>query len=232
MIQEIYTQLIYLLKLTINQEILWIVYPLALATIITLIYFEKYTEETPGWNTHVANSLVLIFISSLLFRHFFSMSQGGIQNITNFPIKFITSLTTLFLGFIILLANFEHTLPEKVSRKISSPLTLNIFGYTIILFVYSELPVSISLFLALSIIFIILVLILNLLKTTFKKLFIKLKKMKEKEKIEDLKKKKKEIICKKNDLKCIERKIRMQELEKIKKQKKQLKKIEKISKKI
>ncbi len=215
-----------------RQDILWIAYPLLLATIITLVYFEKYTEENPGWNTHVANSLVLIFVSSLAFRYFFSLNGQGLMNITMFPIKFAAAAITLILGIIILLVNFEHTLPEKVSRKISSPLTLNIFGYTMILLVYSELPTNATFFVSLLIIFIVLVLILNLLKIIFKKIFIKLKKMKDKEEIEDLNEKKKEIVCKKNDLKCIERKIRVEELKKIKKRRKELKKIEKISKKI
>ncbi|MGD9276788.1 MAG: hypothetical protein PVJ67_06475 [Candidatus Pacearchaeota archaeon] len=232
MIHEIFSNLIYLIQLTFKSEILWTIYPLAIATIITVVYFEKYKDENPGWNTHVANSLVLIFVSAATFKHFFSLNGQGLINITMFPLKFTISTITFVLGLVILFVNFEHILPEKISRKISSPITLNTIAYILILFVYSELPTSISLFISLLIIFIILILILNLLKAIFKKIFVKLKKMKDHEKIDNLKEKKEEIVCKKNDLKCIERKIRMQELEKIKKQKKELKKIEKISRKI
>lgn len=231
MINEIYSQVIYFLNLTANKELLWIIYPLALVTIIILIYFEKYRDEKPGWNTHVANSLVLIFISSYAFRYFFSLNGGGVQNIELFPIKFAVCILTLILGLIILLVNFEHILPEKISRKISSPLTLNIIAYLVILFVYSTLPESLTLFISLFIIFLALIIILNILRIISRKIFLKLKKLKEKEEIENITEKKKELTNKQKDLKSIKKKIKSEELKKIKKRKQDLKKIEKISKK-
>ncbi|MCF7910283.1 hypothetical protein K9L16_01270 [Candidatus Pacearchaeota archaeon] len=232
MLQEIFLQVIYFLNLTLTREVMWTIYPLALATIITLIYFEKYTEEKPGWNTYVANSLVLIFISSIAFNHFFSLNGQGLMNIVLFPLKFAAASITFILGIVILLVNFKHILPEKIARKISSPLTLNIFAYIVILFVYSELPENIIVFFSLLIIFLMLIIILNILRVIFKKIFTRIEKMKKKEKVEDVKEKKEEIEKEKNKLKSEEKKVKKAELEKVKKQKNELKKVEKVSKKL
>ena len=51
----------YFLNLTLNEDVLWMVFPLLIATVVMLFYFEKYKDERPGWNTYVANSLVLLF---------------------------------------------------------------------------------------------------------------------------------------------------------------------------
>ena len=118
----------YFLKLTLETDLLWVIFPLALATIIMLIYFERYDREEPGWNTYVADSFVLLFISAVLIRHIYEIDGAGAINLINFPSKLITSLIVLILGILLLFLNFEHFLPEKIARYLNSPLTLNLFA--------------------------------------------------------------------------------------------------------
>lgn len=184
MLKEIYENLLSLIALNLNSDLWWTVFPLIIATIIMLIYFEKYKGEKPGWNSYVANSLVLLFVSVNLFRYLYNLDGLGAINYVTHPIKFSVSFFILVLGIIILFLNFEHYLPEKIAMYISSPLTLNLIAYVVVLCVYSGIKAGISKFLALFILFILLIIILNLLKIPIQMIFLKIKKMKEHEKLE------------------------------------------------
>lgn len=231
MIAEIYQNISYYLNLTASTEVLWIILPLFIATVAIIIYFERYRDERPGWNTYFANSLVLLFVSIILLRYIQSINGLGAVNYVEYGGKTIVSAIVLLIGIVILLFNFEHFLPEKVARQISSPLTLNLVAYIAVLFVYSgaenagkgafapEITSSWSIFLALLILFIVLIIILNLIKRLMKKIFLRLKRMKEREKVEEIKQDKKPIQEKKKEVKKEEKIIR--------KKKKQVKKEEK-----
>ncbi|MBR9702244.1 hypothetical protein GOV13_04980 [Candidatus Pacearchaeota archaeon] len=220
MVVEIFQNIGYFLHLTVTTELLWIVFPLAVATIVMLVYFERYKEERPGWNTYVANSLVLLFVSVILFKYIYSINGAGLNNFVTFLSKFIVSLFILLGGVIILSLNFEHYLPEKIAMYLSSPLTLNMVAYIAILYVYSELDSSgFVILLSLLILFVLLVSVWHILRIPLKKLFVHLKRMKEKEKLDKILGEKVEIRKKKKELKKEERKI--------KKEKKEVKKVEK-----
>lgn len=245
MISEIYQNTVYFLKLSLEENILWIVFPLLIATIVMLIYFEKYKGERPGWNTYVANCLVLLFVSVILFRYIYNMDGAGTINFINYLSKFIVSLIILLMGIVILFLNFAHFLPEKIARHLSSPLTLNLIAYIVILYVYSEIQDGWTIFISLLIIFIVLLLILNLIRIPLRNLFWYIKKMKEKEKVEQIKQDKKpiqekkkqidkiakEVKEEKKEIKQEEKKVEKKELKKLDHQKNEAVKLKKIVKK-
>lgn len=213
MILEIYQNILYFLHLTLKTEVLWIIFPLFIATIIMLFYFEKYKDERPGWNTHVANSLVLLFVSVILFRSIYNLDEAGLINFINYLSKFIVSLIILLIGIIILLLNFEHFLPEKIAKYISSPLTLNLIAYVVILYVYSDIQNGWGIFISLLIIFLLLITILNLIRIPLRNLFWYIKKMKEQEKVEQIKQDKKPIQEKEKEIKKIEKVVKKEKKE-------------------
>jgi len=217
-----------LLKLNMQDELLWIVFPLAVATIVMLVYFEKYSQERPGWNTYVANSLVLLFVSMTLFRYLYAIDGAGIINFVNFPVRFIVSFGILVLGVIILFLNFEHFFPEKVARYVSSPLTLNLIAYIVIIYVYSDLENNFGLLFSLLILFISLLFFFNFLRIPIKKLFLHLQKMKEREKIEDILQEKVRIKKMKKKIAIEEKKVREAKIKELDKQKKEALKLKKI----
>lgn len=242
MIYEIFNNAFQLLKITISTEVLWIIFPLILSTIVMLIYFERYRDENPGWNTYVANSLVLLFVSLYLFKHIYEINNLGIINYINYPDKFFLSAFILVFGIVLLFMNFKHFLPEKIAKHTSSPLTINILAYVLIARVYSNIKCSLTLFISMLLLFLLLIIILNLIKIPIQKLFEKLKKMKEQEKREFIIKEKEDLVNKKKEItqehKIIEqkkkqltkeeikaKKQRMQELDKQKKEAIKLKKI-------
>ncbi|MFH1501270.1 MAG: hypothetical protein ABIE22_04990 [archaeon] len=225
MLTEIFKDIQYLLNLTLESELLWVALPLAIATAVILVYFEKYKDESPGWNTYVANSLVLLFVSMIMLRAIYTYNSLGALNYVFFPIKTVVSIIVFILGVIILFLNFEHFLPERMARNISSPLTLNLIAYTLLIFVFTDKPNSWPLSIAFIILFIALLAILNALRIGIRKLFIKLKKLKEKERLEEILKEKRDINRKKQEVKKIEKKVK-REVSKVKKVKKALKKEE------
>jgi low affinity Fe/Cu permease len=223
--------ILYFLNLSISGDVLWTVLPLGIATIVMLIYFEKYRDESPGWNTYVANSLVFLFVSVILFRYIFGINGAGAINFINFPVKSITAITLLILGIIILFLNFEHYLPEKIANYVSSPLTLNLIAYIIIIFVYSTKESSMVVFLSLIIIYFLLLMILNILRIPIKKFFMKLKKMKQVEKLDEIVKENKKFKSKEQEIKKEKKQMVKLRLKKLDKQKKEAIKLKKIVKK-
>tara|TARA_Y100000034_G_scaffold134384_1_gene202637 strand:- start:1472 stop:2269 length:798 start_codon:yes stop_codon:yes gene_type:complete len=234
-VPEIFQNIKYYLGLTFEPNVLWLVIPLFISTLIILVYFSKYKEEKPGWNSLVANSLILIFVSMALFRYIYYANEPSAHNFILFPAKTIVASLLLLLGIIILFINFSHFLPEKIAEYTSSPLTINMLAYVSILYVLSGIPnlsaILLSppvtspwiIFTSLLIIFILVLIILNIIKRLLVKLFLNLRKLKEKEKLQGIVKDKTIIERKKKELKKEEKNI--------KKAKSQVSKVEKQVKK-
>lgn len=222
----LFEHLVEFINLTFTTEVLWIVLPLFIATLIMVFYFEKYLEEEPGWNTHVANSLVLLFVAMSLFRHLYEADVGGAINFINAPYKFLISVFILILGVILLFLNFSHVLPEKYARHLSSPLTVNTFAYFVILWVFSP-ELGLTKFLSLVIWICVLLLFFNVLRIPLKRMFSHIEKLKEKEEIDDIVREKRKIRKQKSHLKTEEKKVKKKEKQKIKKAGKIIKGIKK-----
>jgi hypothetical protein len=245
MILSIYANIIYFVHLTLTSEVLWIILPLGIATVAMIMYFERYKDEMPGWNTYFSNSLVLLFISIILFRFIYNIDGHGAYNFVDYWSKTTVAAAVLIVGINILVLNFKHFLPEKIAMKITSPITLNLLAYIAILFVYSEVQDGWSIFLALVVIFLVLLIVLHFVRIGLSKLFVHLKRMKDQEKREaivqdkkpiaekkkEVKKEEKIVKAKKKEVKKEEKKIEKKQLRKLDKQKKEAIKLKKVVKK-
>lgn len=231
MLGEIYSNIAYFFNLTLTTQVLWVALPLAIATVVMLFYFEKYRDEMPGWNTHVSNSLVLLFVSMTMFRHLFNLDNAGAINFVYFPGKFFVSLFVLILGIIILFLNFEHFMPEKLARYVSSPLTLNLFAYTLLVFVYSEKEFSLNIIFSLILIFVFLLAVLNVIRVPLKDLFLYMKRVKDEENIKVLVDQEKKIEKEKKEIKKKEKQVKNLQNKVLKKEKQRAKKIKRMIRK-
>ena len=242
---ETFFSLIYYLKLTVTTEVLWIVLPLALATLVMVIYFEKYREEKPGWDTHVSNSLVLLFVSITLLRAIYEIGAGDAYNYIDFYPKTLAVFFLLVFGSVLFFANFEHLFPKKIAEHLSSPLTVNLFTFIIILFVYSHHNIFAEDIFALLLLLVFLLALFNLIRWPLRDFFVKMKKMKEKEKAQEImsqkkgiEEKKKSVEKEQDELKKVkkeltkeEKKERKKKIKDLDKQKKEIMRLKKLLRK-
>jgi len=246
MIGEIFSTIGYFLALSVKTELLWIVFPLAVATIVMLFYQGKYKGECPGWNSYVSNSLVLLFVSVVLLKTIYGLDGNGVMNFATYGAKTLVSVLLLVFGFLLLVLNFEHYLPEKVARYISSPLTVNLFAYVVILFVYSDIQLDglaglspamgasssyVVKIISLVLIFIVLLIVLNLIKIPIEKFFKKMQQMKDEERIENVKTEQKKIQVRKKEIKKEEKNLKKVTLSHVNKQKREARKLKGLVKK-
>lgn len=185
--RQIYETIIYFLGLTINTDAIWIVIPLAISTILMMVYFGIYRDEKSDWNSNLSNSFVLIFVSIALFRYIYSINNAGAFNFIEYWPKMSVILIVLAAGMFLIRFNFEHLLPIKFSRYINSPLTMNLLAYAIILVIYSTKPFSLIALAAILVITLILVAILIIIKIPSKKIAEYMAKEKEKERLANVK---------------------------------------------
>lgn len=211
MVIELLKYINYFITLAFTPEVLWAIAPLIIATILIIIYFEIYHKEDYVWSSYLSNSLVLLFVSLALFKYLFSIEGGGYANLIDYPAKSIATIALLFIGVTLTKFNFEHVLPERFSKHLSSPLTINLAALGIILFVYSSIKYNIYSTISLIILVLILILIFNLIKFPIKGLRKLITREKKQERFKDTK----EAVFQRDELKR-ELKSRDKELTKIK----------------
>mgnify|MGYP001604973701 CR=1 FL=1 len=221
----------YFLKLTIVPEVVWHILPLFIATAIILTYFEKYRDEREEWGSYLSNSLVLMFVAIGLFRHIYTVGIPGFDNLITYTDKSIAAVFLLFIGWILLKFNFEHLLPRRFARHLSSVLTLHLLAYATILYVYSDLGFSWIVVLALLVLIIAISAILNLIRLPLKKLFAYTAKVKARERVENVKEARYELDELKRELKTRKRELEKIEVGQLEKQKKEAVRLKKIIKK-
>lgn len=127
-------------------NMLWIVTPLAVATLLMEFYFGRYQEEDLGWNTAVANSLVLIFVAIDLLRFVYgdtSILTADVRDLATYNLKAtIIALAVASGGFLLMFTEFFHVLPKKFAFFISSTLPVNVVAYVAITLVYTQIPLD------------------------------------------------------------------------------------------
>jgi phosphatidylserine synthase len=181
MLAELYSSIIYFLHLTFATEATWIILPLFISTVLMIAYYGIYREEKADWNTNFSNSFVLVFVSLALFQYIYSINNAGGLNFTSYWGKTIASLLLLSIGLILVRFNLEHLLPMNAARYISSPITVNLLAYAIILIVYSKDALNLLSFIALLIIVLVLMGLLLLVKFPAMKISKSMRKEKEEE---------------------------------------------------
>ena len=237
MVMELFKYIIYFVNLSLTPELLWNITPLFIATILIVVYFEIYREESYVRSSYLSNSLVLIFVSMALFRYLFSIGGGGYFNLVEYPAKSLAVIFLLFVGVGLTKFNFEHVFPERFSKYISSPLTINLLAYGIILFVFASIKFNFLSILSLIFLISILIAVFNLIKFPIRKLRKSIEKEKKKERLKNTKEAIYEIDELKRELKSRDselKQVRLKEAEKGKIESMKLKKIirkEKVGKK-
>ena len=122
-------------------EMLWIVTPLIATTLLMTLYFGKYKREELGWNTAVGNSLVLLFVAIDLYRYVFNtLGDGTFMVFIENPVPTLVCTVVLLEGLALMLLNFFHALPKKVTFFISAPLSVNLVAYVAMAIIYSGIP--------------------------------------------------------------------------------------------
>jgi len=127
-------------------EVQWVVLPLLVTLILLEVYFFRNTDEELGWNTAVANGLVLLFIGIDLTRHLFDyvtpvqvfqtlttvVKEGGEVG------AFMVPLFLLGYGLVLVIVTFFHLLPKAVAYKLANHAPVNFLAYIAAIAVYSE----------------------------------------------------------------------------------------------
>jgi len=126
-----------IIKAPVRQpEMLWIIVPVLVSTILMTYYFGKYKKEELGWNTAFGNSIILFFACIDLLRYLFTNQLLGIN------VKTILVVAVLLEGIILTFLNFLHALPKSFAFGISSGMTVNILALSLIVLIYSQLPLD------------------------------------------------------------------------------------------
>ena len=184
---ELFRYVTYFVNLSFTPEVLWNIAPLFIATVLIVVYFEIYHKESYVWSSYLSNSLVLLFVSMALFRYLFSIGGGGYFNLVEYPAKSLATILLLFIGVGLTKFNFEHVLPERFSKHISSPLTINLLAYGVILFVFASIKFNVLAVLSLIFLVSLLIIVLNLIKLPIGKLRSLIEREKKKERLKDTK---------------------------------------------
>ena len=135
-----YDRLYKLITAPLNhEEMVWIVVPLVITTILMRFYFGRYTREKLGWNTAVGNSLVLFFVSLDLLRY---INQGNLSTIlSNFaelPLQSLIAFYVGIVGFAMFFFDFFHILPKKLAFFLGNSLVINLTAYIAIVLIYTN----------------------------------------------------------------------------------------------
>lgn len=160
-----------------NPDMLWLVIPLIITLLLMTFYFGRYEYEEIGWNTAVGNSLVLFFISIDLIRQIYNGNVGGIlhPSLLNFEInsvKTAISISLLFIAIFLLIINFTHSAPKKISFFLSSPLPINLTAYIVMTIVYTNVVFDRFTLIASLVIFFMLLGLIQLIKL-LERIFLK-----------------------------------------------------------
>jgi hypothetical protein len=151
-------------------EVLWMVLPLFLSTVLIGLYFGRHKTEELGWNTAFGNTVSLLWVTTGLIRFLYEKHQTWdifIHPAEELPIVIIVSLLGVW-GLTLALCNYYHTIPKLVSFFISSSVPINITALLAIIIVVGEHPITKMLLIASFFMFIFIAIILAFLKAIWK----------------------------------------------------------------
>lgn len=118
-------------------EMIWIIVPLIITTLAMTLYFGKYRKEKLGWNTALGNSIVLLFVGIDLLRtlYHYDASPSFNQYLLH-PIKTLIIAFIMIEGTVLAYVAFKHALPEKLVFFMTSPVSINLQAYVMIVIIY------------------------------------------------------------------------------------------------
>jgi hypothetical protein len=122
-----------------QHELLWTTLPLLVTLLLMEFYFGKYSKEELGWNTAVANSLVLIFVSLSLFKYLLQDESFAVEMLLDMSVKTFLAALVLVLGIWGFIVDFFHVLPKRLAFRISSALPIYFTAYVAIVLVRTDI---------------------------------------------------------------------------------------------
>ena len=138
-----------------NPEMLWIVAPLVTTLILMEFYFGRYKDEELGYNSSVANSLVLLFVSLDLVRYLYStVGARAFTDILNLPSKTIIALIVAAQAIALFYISYYHILPRRLSFVLTNTTVINLTAYVAAVIIYTNIPVDIFTLLAAVLVYI------------------------------------------------------------------------------
>jgi len=136
-VEQVIERIFDIVKAPVDKpEMLWIIIPVALSTFLMTYYFGKYKDEELGWNTAFGNSIIMLFACLDLLRYLYNSQTLALN------VQTILVIAVLLEGAILTLLNFLHALPKTFAFGISSGMTINIIILSLIILVYSQLPLD------------------------------------------------------------------------------------------
>lgn len=141
-----------------HKNMIWIVLPLFIGLLLMQLYFGRYRKEELGWNTAVANSTALVFVSVDLVRQIYlsAAPTNVIAFIFENLLHLLVVLVIALWGAWLMFGEFFHLLPKKLAFFISSSLPTAIISYVAIVVIYTKLPIDFATFLAAILLLIVL----------------------------------------------------------------------------
>ena len=159
LLNDIIARVFDIIKAPLNKpDMLWIVSPVLISTFLMTYYFGKYKKEELGWNTAFGNSIVLLFSCLDLFRFLYN------HHLLKLNVETVLVTAVLLEGIILTLLNFLHALPKSFAFSVSSGMTINIIVVSLIILIYSRLPLDYVTALAVIIISAVIILVLKFIQ--------------------------------------------------------------------
>lgn len=146
-------------------NMLWMVLPLASATLLMTFYYGKYKEEELGWSSAFANSMVFLFVAIDIFRVIYqSTDPPSFYNLIDTSLYFGVTIFLFSLGALLMAVNYYHALPKQFDFILCSGPPVNMTVYTVLCIVYANVPADLWTVLAALVVLIILAAILRIMQ--------------------------------------------------------------------
>ncbi len=116
-------------------EFLPSIIPIFVGLVVLELYFDRYENETLGWNSAVSNATLIITTGlTLIVQHGILHPLSGSRAVVAYSV--------LAVGTLILLLNFYHRWPAELAFNVSSAFISYTIVYITIAVVYAGIPVS------------------------------------------------------------------------------------------
>lgn len=137
--QKVLDELWFLIKApAINPELLWIVSPLILMTLVMTLYYGVYIREKLGYGTSLGNSVLLFFVGLDLLRtvYHYTYPPSFRQLMIHYG-KVLLIMVILAEAYLLARGAFKHAIPKNIMFKLASPLSVNLQAYILAVIVYN-----------------------------------------------------------------------------------------------
>ena len=137
---KITSDIYLMLNVAVRPEVFWVILPMITSVIFVELYFGMYKNERLGGDSETTNGLLLLWVGINEIKYLGIHSLGDISSTPS-----LVAVYVLALGFVITAVSFFHILSEKVLFTVSSSLFTSYLAFLSLVFVFSDVFLSISL---------------------------------------------------------------------------------------